>query len=72
MTPQPRPGESVMTTLGSQFAVKVEGIVQGTSQHRLARQVRAVQVTVTSQSNSNPVATDVKVARYPFLPMLFA
>jgi len=61
VTPQPRPGESVTLTLGSQLAVKVEGIVQGSSQHRLTRQVRAVQVTVTSQFNANPVAPDGKV-----------
>ena len=50
--------------LGSQLAVKVEGIVQGSTQNlkqKLARKVRAVQVTVTSQANSNVVSLDGKV-----------
>lgn len=53
MSPQPNvDGEAITTTINSQLAVKVEGIVQVTSRHRSSeRKVRAVQVTILS----NPV-----------------
>ena len=55
VSPQPRvAGEAVTNLMGQQMAVKVEGIVQVTSTQTctIGRRVKAVQVTVTSQSNS--------------------
>jgi len=56
VSPQPRvAGEAVTNLMGQQMAVKIEGIVQVTSSQQtstIGRRVKAVQVTVTSQSNS--------------------
>ncbi len=62
MSPQPRvAGEAITTTIGSQLAVKVEGIVQVTSNQRSSgRRVRAVQVTVQSNPANPTVGPEGK------------
>ena len=61
VSPQPRvAGEPVTTPIGAHLAVKVEGVAQLTSQQKVCRKVRAVQVTVTSQSNVPTPDTKVK------------
>ncbi|XP_057376792.1 integrator complex subunit 7-like [Daphnia carinata] len=62
VSPQPRvAGEAITTTMGSQLAVKVEGIVQVTSSQRSSgRRVRAVQVTIQSNPTNPTVGPDGK------------
>ena len=57
VSPQPRvAGEAITTTIGSQLAIKVEGIVEVTSNERSSGvRVRAVQVTIQSNA-ANPQA----------------
>jgi integrator complex subunit 7 len=56
------PGEAITTTIGSQLAVKVEGIVQVTSSLRYSgRRVRAVQVSIQSNPANPTVGSDGKV-----------
>jgi integrator complex subunit 7 len=55
-------GETITTTIGSQLAVKVEGIVQVTSSPRyFGRRVRVVQVTIQSNPTNPTVGSDDKV-----------
>lgn len=56
-------GEPVTTTMGSQLAVKVEGIIQVTTNHRSfnGRRIQAVQVTVLSTSATAAVGPEGKV-----------
>jgi len=63
VSPQPRvPGEAISAIIGSQLAVKVEGIVQVTSSQRYSgRRVRAVQVTIQSNPANPTVGSDGKV-----------
>lgn len=63
VSPQPRvAGEAITATMGSQLAVKVEGIVQVTSSQRsYGRRVRAVQVTIQSNPTNPTVGPDGKV-----------
>ena len=69
VSPQPRvPGEAITTTIGSQLAVKVEGIVQVTSSQRYSgRRVRAVQVTIQSNPANPTVGLDGKVCLLIYL-----
>jgi integrator complex subunit 7 len=66
VSPQPRvAGEAITTTIGSQLAVKVEGIVQVTSSPRyFGRRVRAVQVTIQSNPANPTVGSDGKVHHF--------
>lgn len=72
MSPQPRvAGEAITTTMGSQLAVKVEGIVQVTSSQRSSgRRVRAVQVTIQSNPTNPAVGPDGKVKTCDLAPFL--